>query len=62
MSSPTFTSSVYVPWVSGVKANDTTSTKQVTTPESGVVVELSVTAKNQYRHKEFLPADRPTWA
>ena len=55
LSSPTFTSSAYIPWVTGVKANDATSTKQVATAESGVVVEVSVTAKNQYWHNEFLP-------
>jgi hypothetical protein len=52
---PSFTSTAYVPWVKGVKANDATSTKQVTTAASGVVVEVSVTAKNQYWHNEFLP-------
>ena len=54
-SSPSFIPTAFVPWVKGVKANDATSTKQVTTAESGVVVEVSVTAKNQYWHNEFLP-------
>lgn len=55
-SSPSFTSTAFVPWVKGVKANDATTTKQVTTLQSGVVVEVSVTARNQYWHNEFLPA------
>ena len=45
-----------MPWVKGVKANDATTTKQVITLESGVVMEVSVTARNQYWNNEFLPA------
>jgi hypothetical protein len=53
--SPAFTSDAFVPWVKGVTANDATSTKQVATEESGVVVVVSAPGKKQYWHNEFLP-------
>jgi hypothetical protein len=54
-SSPSFASAAYVPWVKGVTVNDATSTKQVSTQASGVVVVVSATGKKQYWHNEFLP-------
>jgi hypothetical protein len=51
-----FKSSAFTPWVKGVSANDATSTKQVTTARSGVVVEVSAAGKNQFWHNEFLPS------
>jgi hypothetical protein len=53
---PSFSTSGYVPWVKGVSVNDATSTKQIATARSGVVVEVSATGKDQYWHNEFLPS------
>ena len=55
MDSPSFNSASFVPWVKGVTVNDATSTKQVTTEETGVVVEVSAGGKRRYWHNEFLP-------
>jgi hypothetical protein len=54
--SPGFNSNGFVPWIAnGGTSNDATSTRQLTTSQTGTVVEASVNASTQYWHNEFLP-------
>ena len=55
LGAPSFTATAHIPWVKGVTVNDATATKQVTTEESGVVVQVAAGGKHQYWHNEFLP-------
>ena len=59
--SPSFTSTAFIPWTkgSGVSPADPTSTKQTTTATSGTVVLTSASGRSQYWHNEFLPANVP---
>ena len=61
-SSPSFTPEASIPWTSngsGDVFDDATSTKQVTTEASGVVVVTSRPASDEYWHNEFLPQTAP---
>ena len=60
-SSPSFTSTAFVPWTkgSGVSLAAPTSTKQPTTTATGEVVVTSNAGSRQYWHNEFLPGSQP---
>jgi len=55
---PSFDSAAYVPWIKvpRLSVSDATSTKQVATSSTGVVVEASGAGKYQYWHNEFPPS------
>ena len=52
--SPSFRSGRFVAWVSQAAANNATSTRQITTAASGVVVEVSAAGDDEFWHNEFM--------